>query len=128
MSHEEIRHAREKASAELLNDFFGIAQDWELSIDEQRMLIGDKSINGLLMSIDKTSNPLLDDMAIARLVMITGIRNDLRILFTEPGCNTYLRSANKYFDGESPLSVMLNESVSGIASVQAYLKGTILGS
>ena len=59
--------------------------------------------------------------------MLLGIKNDLHILYPEARCQTYVRSPNKYFEGQSPLEVMLNESADGVIRVQAYLKGTILG-
>lgn len=118
---------KKKERVKLLDDFLILAEEWSLSAEEQCQLVDNEvAYKSLRLTCEKV--PLqLDEKTIARLVTLLDIWNDIHVLYPEPNCRTYIRRTNKYFDGQSPLEVILNESMAGMVRVQVYLKGSMLG-
>ncbi len=127
MSIREIESARRTASAELLSEFFQLSDELGLSVAEQKIIIGDESIHRLLVSINKSNYPLLNDVAIARLVTLKAIKKDIQTLYPDKNWISYFKSPLIDFDGQSPLEVISNDSEEGMIRVQVYLKRIILG-
>ena len=127
MSYDEIRATRLKVTVELLDEFFSLSESWCLDIDEQRQLLGREAIDKLLNRIDQRATLLLGDQAIKRLVLLTGISKDIKILFPHLKSNIYIRSRDKFFENQSPLEIILNDPDDGLPRVKAYLTGTSMG-
>lgn len=128
MNSNEIMIARANATAEYLAIFFQLADEWQLSIEEQKGLIGTKSIERLLQSLDRDESLALNDESISKLVMLSGIRHDLNSLYSNDiECASFIRSPCSDFDGLSPLLFMLKEnSLENISSLQFYLKKRLM--
>ena len=128
MSSNEIMIARANATAEYLAIFFQLADEWQLSIEEQKGLIGVKSIERLLQSLDRGGSLILNDESISKLVMLSGIRRDLNSLYsTDAECLSFIRSPCSDFDGLSPLLFMFKgNSLENIASLQFQLKKRLM--
>ncbi|HBK07622.1 MAG TPA: hypothetical protein DDZ81_17515 [Acetobacteraceae bacterium] len=102
-----------------LEAFFGMAERWRLSTDEQVVLLGSPG-RSTFFKWKKEGGSLPADTR-ERLSHLLTIWKSLRILFTidERG-EEWIRARNRYFDGTSALDVML-EGLSGIYRVRRYL-------
>ena len=102
-----------------LEAFFGMAERWGLSIDEQIILLGSPG-RSTYFRWKKEGGTLPADTK-ERLSHLLAIWKSLRILFTidERG-EQWIRASARYFDGASALDVML-EGLSGIYRVRRYL-------
>ncbi|MCJ2086729.1 MbcA/ParS/Xre antitoxin family protein [Methylobacterium sp. E-005] len=103
-----------------LEAYFGIAERWRLSTDEQIVLLGSPG-RSTFFKWKKEGGTLPVDTR-ERLSHLLGIWKSLRILFTvdERG-EEWIRRPNRFFDGASALDVMLEGSVSSIYRVRRYL-------
>ncbi len=103
-----------------LEAFFGIADRWKLSTDEQILLLGSPGRSTFFKWKKEGGNLPTDTQE--RLSHLLGIWKSLRILFTvdERG-EEWIRRKNRYFDGASALDVMLEGSVASIYRVRSYL-------
>ncbi len=112
-----VGHSRIPAELEA---FFGMADRWGLSTDEQIVLLGSPG-RSTFFKWKKDGGNLPNDTQ-ERLSHLLGIWKSLRILFTvdERG-EEWVRRSNLYFDGASALDVMLEGSVAGIYRVRRYL-------
>lgn len=102
-----------------LDAFFGIAERWRLSTDEQIALLGSPG-RSTFFKWKKDGGTLPADTR-ERVSHILGILKCLRILFTQDDRgDAWIRAKARYFDGASALDVML-ESMSGLIRVRRYL-------
>jgi len=103
-----------------LEAFFGMADRWHLSADEQILLLGSPGRSTFFKWKKDGGNLPADTQE--RLSHLLGIWKSLRILFTvdERG-EEWIRHPNRYFDGASALDVMLEGSVASIYRVRRYL-------
>lgn len=103
-----------------LEAFFGIADRWRLSTDDQILLLGSPG-RSTFFKWKKEGGAIPADTR-ERLSHLLGIWKSLRILFTEDKRGEeWIRRANLYFDGASALDVMLEGSVTSIYRVRRYL-------
>jgi hypothetical protein len=102
-----------------LETFFAIADKWQLSADQQILLLGSPG-RSTFFKWKKDGGVLPADTR-ERLSHLLGIWKSLRILFTQDErAEAWVQTKNRYFDGASALDVML-EGMSGIIRVRRYL-------
>ena len=109
---------RSRIPAEL-ETFFTIAEKWQLSTEEQIILLGSPG-RSTFFKWKKDGGTVPQDTR-ERISHILNIWKSLRILFTQDERGeAWIRAGNRYLDGASALDVML-EGVSGIIRVRRYL-------
>lgn len=87
--------------------FLIVTEDWQLSAEEKSSLLGDAE----KQSINDTNN---------RVKNVIMIHNVLHLLFPNTvQANSWVRKPNKYFNGNTALSVMLEGN--GLERVLKYL-------
>jgi hypothetical protein len=103
-----------------LEAFFGMAERWRLSTDDQILLLGSPG-RSTFFKWKKEGGTLPADTR-ERLSHLLAIWKALRILFTvdERG-EEWIRAPNRYFDGASALDVMLEGGVASLYRVRRYL-------
>jgi hypothetical protein len=102
-----------------LEVFFGLADRWKLSTEDQINLLGSPG-RSTFFKWKKDGGVLPADTR-ERLSHLLSIWKALRILFTQDDRGEeWVRAKNRYFDGASALDVML-EGMSGIIRVRRYL-------
>ena len=103
-----------------LEGFFGIAERWELTNDEQINLLGSPG-RSTFFKWKKEGGSLPKDTE-ERVSHILSIYKCLEILFTNPThSEAWIRRSNKYFGGKSALDVMLGGQVVDIYRVRQFL-------
>lgn len=106
-----------------LKVFFNITDDWELTTQDQIVLLGNPT-NSTFHQWRNKHGPALPHDTLERISYVIGIYKDLRLLFpTEEQANTWLEKTNSAFDGSSALSIMLQGATSDLANVRRYLSG-----
>jgi hypothetical protein len=109
---------RSRIPAEL-EAFFEMADRWQLSTEEQIVLLGSPG-RSTFFKWKKEGASLPADTR-ERLSHILGIWKSLRILFTQDERGeAWIRAKNRYFDGSSALDVML-DNMAGLIRVRRYL-------
>lgn len=103
-----------------LEAFFGIAERWGLSTEDQIKLLGSPGRSTFFKW--KKDGAVLPADTTERLSHLLAIWKALRILFTvdERG-DEWVRRPNEFFDGESALDTMLKGKVVDIYKVRQYL-------
>lgn len=120
-----IKHSQnehQKKSAIALKAFFNIAQKWELTSEQERILLG-ISISTLYHWKSKKQGTLSTD-TLERISYILGIYKALRILLpTEDAANKWIKKPNTapLFNGKSALEKLLQGHVVDLADVRRYL-------
>lgn len=111
----------EKATAGL-TAFFSIADEWGLSGDQQRVLLGDPG-RTTFFDWKKTRHGKLSRDTIDRLSYLLGIYKALHILFTEKTAQEWLThpNADPLFGGLSPLDYLLTGRLAALYEVRRYL-------
>ena len=113
-------HAEKNAVA--LKAFFGITQKWELTSDQERVLLG--AAPATFYRWKKTKNGSLTQDTLERISYILGIYKALRILLpSEIAANQWIKKPNKapLFSGKSALDKLLAGRVIDLADVRRYL-------
>src|SRR5690242_15022486 len=96
-----------------LEAFFGMADRWRLSADEQIVLLGSPGRSTFFKWKKEGGNLPAD--TVERLSHLLGVWKSLRILFdVEERAEEWVRRPNTYFDGASALDVMLEGNVSSL--------------
>jgi hypothetical protein len=122
----EDRHrpeVRARLSAPGLRTFLGIARQWQLTVDEQRVLLGGPSSSTYHNWKSGSIGTLTFDQ-LERISLVLGIYKALRLLFTDDTTGlAWLRAANRDrpFHGHSPLARMLRGSIDDLYTVRRYL-------
>jgi Protein of unknown function (DUF2384) len=103
-----------------LEGFFGIADKWGLSTDEQLNLLGSPG-RSTFFKWKKEGGSLPKD-TLERVSHILSIYKCLEILFPVPErADSWVKKPNEYFQGMSALEVMLGGQVVDIYRVRQYL-------
>ena len=103
-----------------LEAFFGMAERWRLSTDDQILLLGSPGRSTFFKW--KKDGGILPTDTRERLSHLLSIWKALRILFTEDARGEeWMRAPNRYFYGASALDVMLEGSVASLYRVRRYL-------
>lgn len=110
-------------TAAMLRAFFNLAERWEVSDRQARILLGGpaartyarwKAGHFVPSRISRDTRE--------RLSILMGIHKSLRYLFRDPsGGYRWLRKPNEVFGGQSALQRMIAGSMQDLAAVRAYL-------
>ena len=105
-----------------LTAFFSIAEQWELTSEQQRLLLGSPSRSSFFEWKRRKSGRLSRD-TLDRLSYLLGIYKALHILFSSGNVLHWLRNPNRdpLFNGQSPLAYMLSGELVALADVRRYL-------
>ncbi|XUW91351.1 MbcA/ParS/Xre antitoxin family protein [Burkholderia sp. M6-3] len=122
------RPASEPSFAEMsaagLRAFFRIAQDWDLSADEQIMLLGSPGRSTYFKWKQAPETARVGRDTLERLSLLLGIYKALQILLPQPGtADTWIKRPNSAppFGGRRALDRMLAGNVSDLVAVRQYL-------
>lgn len=100
--------------------FSSLAEQWELSTDEQIKLLGSPA-RSTFFKWKKEGGNLPND-TIERISHLLSIFKSLEILFQDPDvADRWIKLSNDYFAGRSALDVMLGGTVVDIYKVREYL-------
>lgn len=111
-------------SAAGLRAFFNIARDWDLSIDEQIVLLGSPGRSTFFKWKAAPESARLSRDTLERLSLLLGIYKALQILLPEPaGADAWVKRPNSAppFGGARALDRMLAGNVSDLVVVRQYL-------
>ena len=115
----------EKAMAAAgMRAFARIAELWNLSVEEQRVLLGQPARSTFFAWRKAPNNAALTRDTLERLSNILGIYKSLQILFPDPHvADAWVRKPNTAptFGGQSALKRMLAGNVSDLYAVRKYL-------
>ncbi|SRR5690554_3567497 len=107
--------------------FFAIADEWKLSEEQSRLLVGASSRTTLHNWRKKlaANEPIkLSSDTLERLSYIAGIYKALQVLFSEKSqWQEWVHKPNRDFAGQSALERMLSGRVVALADVRRYLDG-----
>lgn len=106
-----------------LTAFFNIAAKWELTREEEQILLGNPA-RSTFFKWAKEKNGSLSHDVLERISYIMGIYKALRILLpNETAANAWVKKPNfaSPFNGQSALEKMLAGNVVDLADVRRYL-------
>ena len=113
---EPAAQAREAA----LGVFFGIAEEWGLTAEQQIRLLGSPA-RSTFFKWKKERGAVSGDV-LERISHIVSLYKALSILFPEPArASAWLRRPNRYFEDRSALDIMMDGNVTDIYRVRAYV-------
>jgi Protein of unknown function (DUF2384) len=116
---------RKRLSGPALRTFFNLAAVWQLSVVEQRALLGWPAASTYHKY--KAGEPgALSFDTLTRLSLILGIYKSLQVLYPEQGfADRWIRlpNSNPLFAGATPLSVMTDGGIDGLYRVRRLLDG-----
>lgn len=116
---------RRELSGPALRAFFNIAQAWQLSVTEQRGLLGWPPASTFHKYKSGAHGTLPYD-TLSRLSLILGIYKDLQILYPEPAFADHwprMPNSNALFAGRPPLELMVEGGLDGLHRVRRLLDG-----
>lgn len=111
-------------SAAGLRAFFNIARDWDLSADEQIVLLGSPGRSTFFKWKQAPQTARLGRDTLERLSLLLGIYKGLQILLPQPAAaDTWIRRPNSAppFGGRRALDRMLAGNISDLVAVRQYL-------
>ncbi|BEU23479.1 MULTISPECIES: MbcA/ParS/Xre antitoxin family protein [Paraburkholderia] len=111
-------------SAAGLRAFFNIARDWELSAEEQIILLGSPGRSTFFKWKNAPQTARLGRDTLERLSLLLGIYKALQILLPQPAAaDTWVKRPNSAppFGGRRALDRMLAGNISDLVAVRQYL-------
>src|SRR3954470_3742953 len=114
---------RERLTGPGLRTFFNIADDWGLTTDQQRTLLGGISKSSLHNWKAGQATALSRDQ-LERVSLVLGIYKAMALLFADgDGAKRWLKAANTepVFGGSSPLARMLRGGIEDLYATRRYL-------
>jgi hypothetical protein len=111
-------------SAAGLRAFFRIARDWDLTVDEQIILLGSPGRSTLFKWRQSPQSARLGRDTLERLSLLLGIYKALQILLPQPAsADTWIKRPNSAppFGGRRALDRMLAGNISDLVAVRQYL-------
>lgn len=114
----------EQMSAAGLRAFFNIARDWNLSTDEQLVLLGSPGRSTFFKWKASPQTARLTHDTLERLSLVLGIYKALQILLPQPAAaDSWVKRSNDAapFNGKRALDRMLAGNVSDLVAVRQYL-------
>ena len=114
--------ARKRLSGPALRTFFRIAAAWQLTVVEQRALLGWPAAS----TYHKYKSGDLSFDTLTRLSLILGIYKSLQLLYPEPRfADGWIRmpNTNLLFGGTPPLTLMIDGGIDGLYKVRRLLDG-----
>jgi hypothetical protein len=116
---------RRKLSAPALRGFFNIARAWELSVNEERALLGWPPASTFHKYKSGDAGVLSFD-TLTRISLVLGIYKALHILYPEPAfADRWMRMPNSHatFGGVTPLVLVANAGIDGLFQIRRLLDG-----
>src|SRR5215207_6879475 len=116
-------HARKRLSGPALRTFFRIASEWQLSVVEQRALLGWPAAS-TYHKYKAGDHAALSFDTLTRLSLLLGIYKSLQVLYPEPRfADAWIRmpNTNLLFGGTSPLTLMIDGGIDGLYKVRRLL-------
>ena len=116
---------RKRLSGPALRTFFNLAAAWQLSVVEQRALLGWPAAS-TYHKYKAGEHGALSFDTLTRLSLILGIYKSLQVLYPEQGfADRWIRlpNSNALFAGGTPLSVMTDGGIDGLYRVRRLLDG-----
>jgi len=113
-------------SGPALRTFFRIAESWDLSVEEQRTLLGRPARSTFFSWRQHPEEATLSKDTLERISYILGIYSALQVLLPdEKAADAWVKKPNKasIFGGTSALDRMLSGNVSDLYVVRQYLDG-----
>ncbi len=114
---------RKRLSGPAVRTFFNIAAAWQLSIDEQRGLLGWPATSTFYNYRAGTIGTLSFD-TLTRLSLILGIYKALHVLYPDAGlANRWVKLPNAHglFGGNPALALMIDGGIDGLYQVRRLL-------
>lgn len=114
---------RRRLSGPALRTFFNIAGAWQLSVSEQRALLGWPAASTYHKYKAGDYGALSYD-TLTRLSLILGIYKSLQVLYPDqPLANSWMRmpNTNPMFGGATPLSLAINAGIDGLYRIRRLL-------
>jgi hypothetical protein len=114
-------------SAAGLRAFFNIARDWDLSAEEQIVLLGSPGRSTYFKWKSAPETTRLGRDTLERLSLLLGIYKALQILLPQPSAaDTWIKRPNSAppFGGRRALDRMLAGNISDLVAVRQYLDAT----
>ena len=111
-------------SAAGLRAFFNIARDWDLSAEEQIVLLGKPGRSTFFKWKNEPQTARLGRDTLERLSLLLGIYKALQILLPQPSAaDTWIKRPNSAppFGGRRALDRMLAGNISDLVAVRQYL-------
>jgi len=116
---------RRRLSGPALRTFFNIAAAWELTVLEQRALLGWPATSTFHKYKGGNFGTLSFD-TLTRISLLIGIYKSLQILYPEPGfADRWVRMPNSHqlFGGRPALALMTDGGIDGLHRVRRLLDG-----
>jgi hypothetical protein len=116
---------RKRLSGPALRTFFSVASAWQLSVVEQRALLGWPAASTYHKYKAGEYGALSFD-TLTRLSLILGIYKSLQVLYPEEAfADRWVRlpNSNPLFAGSTPLSLMVDAGIDGLYRVRRLLDG-----
>jgi hypothetical protein len=116
---------RKRLSGPALRTFFKVADDWQLSVNEQRALLGWPAASTYHKYKAREYGTLSYD-TLTRLSLILGIYKSLQVLYPEqPFADAWVKlpNSNPVFAGATPLSLMIDGGIDALFRVRRLLDG-----
>ncbi len=114
---------RRRLSAPGLRAFFGVARVWQLSVTEERALLGWPPTSTFHKYKSGDPGPLSFD-TLTRISLVLGIYKSLQILYPEPAfADRWMRmpNTNVLFGGRSPLAFAADAGIDGLFQIRRLL-------
>lgn len=114
---------RKRLSGPALRTFFNIAGAWQLSVVEQRGLLGWPAASTYHKYKARDFGTLSFD-TLTRLSLILGIYKSLQVLYPDqPFADAWMRmpNTNPAFGGAAPLTLALNAGIDGLYRIRRLL-------
>jgi hypothetical protein len=109
-----------RRDAVAVKTFFRLAEEWGLTAEEQRVLLGRPGRSTFYRW--KSQTPALSVDTLERVSLLLGIYKALEILFpTPPRATGWLRRPNEAFGGRTALQVMLGGRMDDLYQVRRHL-------
>jgi hypothetical protein len=123
MPMEALLERPEVDGAAALAGFFRIMHLWGIGPEEARVLLGSPSPSTFYAwKRGQAGRPSHDTLR--RIGYVAGIYKALQITYSDGAlADRWIRQANKFFGGQSPLERMLGGDVTDLAAVRAYADG-----
>lgn len=126
------RHApevRRRLSGPAIRTFFNITRAWDLSVNEQRGLLGWPAPSTYHKYKGGSVGALSYDV-LTRISLILGVYKALHILYPEPElANRWVKlpNSNPLFGGRPPLTLMIDGGIDGLYQVRRLLDSRLSG-
>ena len=116
---------RRRLSAPALRGFFNIARAWELSVNDERALLGWPPASTFHKYKSGDAGVLSFD-TLTRISLVLGIYKALHILYSEAAfADRWMRMPNSHatFGGVAPLDLVASAGIDGLFQIRRLLDG-----